>query len=92
MTDFENIINTLNNGQQAPEAPEEPAAKAKITLISLNGSKVDEVTVGMTIGDLREKFGIADSTLVDESSRVLSNSQVITGDMKIFTSTPKQNG
>lgn len=89
MTDFENIINTLNNGQQAPE---EPAAKAKITLISLNGSKVDEVTVGMTVGDLRAKFGIADSTLVDENSRVLSNSQVITGDMKIFTSTPKQNG
>lgn len=88
MTDFENIINTLNNGQQAPEEP----AKAKITLISLNGSKVDEVTVGMTVGDLRSKFGIADSTLVDESSRVLSNSQVITGDMKIFTSTPKQNG
>lgn len=83
MADFDAINDELNRTEPA---------KVEISIVTLGGIQKQEVTEGMTIGQLKSRFGLEGTKVVDEDGDALDNNFVIDGDMELFVSTPKKNG
>lgn len=83
MADFDAINDELNRTEPA---------KVEISIVTLGGIQKQTINEGMTIGQLKSRFGLEGTKVVDEDGDALDNNFVIDGDMELFVSTPKKNG
>lgn len=83
MTDFQNISNSLN---------QEEHQRITISVVSLGGVTTNDIDAGTTVADFKARYGLTGKKLVNEEGDALSNDTVLSSDMQLFVSTPKQNG
>jgi len=83
MADFDAINDELNRTEPA---------KVEISIVTLGGIQKQEVTEGMTIAQLKSRFGLEGTKIVDEDGNALDNNYALEDDMELFVSTPKKNG
>ena len=83
MADFDAINDELNRTEPA---------KVEISIVTLGGIQKQEVTEGMTIAQLKSRFGLEGTKIVDEDGNALDNNYTLDDDMELFVSTPKKNG
>lgn len=83
MADFDAINDELNRTEPA---------KVEISIVTLGGIQKQEVSEGMTIAQLKSRFGLEGTKIVDEDGNALDNNYTLDDDMELFVSTPKKNG
>ena len=83
MADFDAINDELNRTEPA---------KVEVSIVTLGGLQKHEISEGMTIAQLKSRFGLEGTKIVDEDGDALDNNYAIDSDMELFVSTPKKNG
>ena len=63
-----------------------------IKVITLGGIKEIKTNSGITVAELREQANLASTTkIVNESSEILKDKDIVTESCNLFISVPKQN-
>lgn len=83
MANFEDINNALNSVE--PET-------VKVSIVTLAGTQVHDVVMGTTVAQLKSRYGIEGTKIVDEEGDTLDNNAIIDEDTQLFISAPKKNG
>lgn len=71
----------------------EEKPEVKVQIVTVGGHDDYEVEEGTTVKELREMAGLNFNVkMIDENNKVLTDRDVITGDIQIFASPAKQLG
>jgi hypothetical protein len=88
--------NDLDAVVAALSAPEpQPSCSISVTTVGIP-PKAEKCPAGTTVAEFKKANGYTGAKLAtknaDGSARILSDDEVITGDMSLFTATAKKNG
>lgn len=64
----------------------------EIEVVTLAGAVKKTALAGMTVGEFKRKNGLEGTTIIDEDSDVLNDSDTLNYNMQVYISTPKKNG
>lgn len=70
----------------------EERREIEIEVVTLAGSQKKTALAGITVGEFKRKNGLEGTTIIDEDSEVLNDSDILDDDIQVYISTPKKNG